>query len=175
MIRMAAPAICLSLLIAIALPAPVPAQTGETTPLGFLKKQEVLHRDEGGEVYLGKVMTVNYEAYALEMDPRYHGLVLELTDVIKTPLRKNYRLVLRGYSDNSGPPEKNLALSRERAEHLKTTLTRKYFMDGKRITTEGYGEKDPVASNESARGRSLNRRVEIHVYGDVSEAVRFSE
>jgi len=37
---------------------------------------------------------------------------------------------------------------------------------------EAYGEADPVASNDTMEGRERNRRVEIHVFGDVSEAVR---
>jgi len=48
-------------------------------------------------------------------------------------------------------------------------------MKKERITTKGHGEKDPVASNETADGRRLNRRVEIHIYGDVSAAVKFIE
>ena len=43
-----------------------------------------------------------------------------------------------------------------------------------RITAEGFGVEEPVASNETREGRGLNRRVEIHVYGDVSDAVRFT-
>ena len=68
-----------------------------------------------------------------------------------------------------------MGLSLKRAEKLKRLLMGKYYMDEKRITTEGHGEADPVASNATAEGRGLNRRVEIHVHGDVSEAVRFIE
>ena len=147
----------------------------ETNPLQFLKKQEMKHRDMRGEVYLGKVMTMTYPVYSEVAPDKYHLFLLELTDVLKTPLRKNYRLVLKGYSDSSGSADFNLKLSRQRAEALKRLLTRKYYMSGGRIAFEGHGADNPVAPNTTAEDRRLNRRVEIHVYGDVSQAVRFIE
>lgn len=147
----------------------------KTTPLEFLKDQEIKYKDTRGEVYLGKVLTLNYPAYAVDADKKYHSLLLELTDVLKTPLRRSYRIVLKGYSDNSGSSEENMRLSIERAETLKRRLIERYFMEEKRIIAKGYGEADPVASNETAEGRRLNRRVEVHIYGDVSKAVRFIE
>ncbi|MEW6669296.1 MAG: OmpA family protein [Thermodesulfobacteriota bacterium] len=150
------------------------AQT-EPSPLQFLKEQERKNKDQKGEVYLGKVMTLIYPAYKAEPPQSYHLLLLELTDVLKTPLRENYRLVLKGYSDSSGSPEDNTLLSRRRADTLKKTLVRKYYFSESRITAEGFGASAPVAPNETPEGRRLNRRVEIHVYGNVSEAVRFTD
>ena len=147
----------------------------EVTPLEFLKKQELKNKDVKGRVYLGKVMTLTYPAYAVDADKKYHPFLLELTDVLKTPLRDNYMIVLKGYSDNSGDAEENLRLSRKRAAALKRLLIEKYYMKEDRITAKGLGEADPVATNETAEGRNLNRRVEIHISGDVSEAVRFTE
>ena len=144
-----------------------------TTPLQFLKEQEIKNKDFKGEVYLGRVMTLTYPVTGSGADKKYHPLLLELTDVLKTPLRKNYRLVLKGFTDSRGREESNLRLSRNRAEDLKKLLIRKYYMKKERITIEAYGSAGQVTSNETAEGRSLNRRVEIHVHGDVSEAVRF--
>jgi len=145
----------------------------EATPLEILQKQELKNRDSKGEVYLGKVMTILYPPGGVEADEKYYPLLLELTDVLKTPLRKNYRVVLKGYSDNIGSSLENMRLSVKRAERLKALFEKRYYFGGGRITTKGLGETDPVASNETEEGRSLNRRVEVHVYGDVSEAVRF--
>ena len=147
----------------------------EATPLEFLKKQELKNKDAKGSIYLGKVLTLIYPPYAIDADEKYHPFILELTDVLKTPLRDNYRMVLKGYSDNSGYAEENLRLSRKRAAALKRLLIEKYYMKGDRITAKGLGEADPVATNETGEGRKLNRRVEIHISGDVSEAVRFTE
>jgi outer membrane protein OmpA-like peptidoglycan-associated protein len=145
----------------------------EISPLQFLKKQEINNKEKKGEIYLGRVMTLLYSSDKVDPDEGYHPLLLELTDVLKTPLRESYRLVLKGFSDRSGAVEANLSLSKKRAASLKRVLVRKYYMPEARITAEGFGVAEPVASNETPEDRHLNRRVEIHVYGDVSEAVRF--
>jgi len=165
---------CLSILFLHILVANAFGRT-EITPLQYLKEVEIRKRNTKGEVYLGRVMTLIYPAYSVEADREYHPFLLELTDVLKTPLRRNYRMVLKGYSDNSGSAGMNSGFSRRRAENLKRVLIEKYYLKAERITSEGLGEADPVASNETAEGRRLNRRVEIHIYGDVSEAVRFMD
>jgi hypothetical protein len=147
----------------------------DVTPLQFLKAREAGLKGSRGDVYIGKVMTLFYPAHGVEVGKTYPPFLLELTDVLKTPLRKNYRLVLKGFSDSSGDAENDIRLSRERAESLKALLMNTYYMNGKRITIEARGNADPIASNETLAGRSRNRRVEIHVYGDISEAVRFLE
>ena len=147
----------------------------ETTPLQFLKAEEARQKEARGDVYLGKVMTLYYPAKGVTADKKYHPYLLELTDILKTPLRKNYRLTLKGFSDKSGPADVNMQLSRERAESLKTLLVKVYLMKGERISHEAHGEAEPVASNETMEGRSRNRRVEIHVHGNITEAVRFLE
>ena len=120
-------------------------------------------------------MTLYYPARGVMADKKYHPYLLELTDVLKTPLRKNYRLTLKGFSDRSGPADVNMRLSIKRVESLKTLLVKVYLMKGERISLEAHGEAEPVASNETVEGRSRNRRVEIHVNGDITEAVRFLE
>jgi len=144
----------------------------EELPLDVLKQLEREHRDSKGVVYLGKVITLIYPAYALEADKKYHPLLMELTGVLKSSPRETYRLVLKGYTDNSGSPDDNLRISLKRAEHLKELLVRNPTMALKeeRITVEGHGVSNPVASNNTFKGRAQNRRVEIHIYGDVSAA-----
>ncbi|MBN2062658.1 MAG: OmpA family protein [Deltaproteobacteria bacterium] len=147
----------------------------DVSPLEFLKEQELRNKDNKGEIYLGKVMTILYPAYSINAGKEYYPLLLELTDVIKSPLRKNYRIVIKGYTDNTGKARENLEISVKRAETLKQLFIEKYYIEADRITTEGHGEADPVASNKTAEERNLNRRVEIHIHGDVSEAVKFIE
>lgn len=169
--------IIVTALIVCLLPGPFGAPLAQTelTPLEFLKAAEFKHSHEKGEIYLGRVMTITYPAYTVRPGERHHPLLLELTDVLKTPIRENYRLMLEGYSDTSGSPEENLQLSSKRAETLRDILVNKYYMKESRINAEGHGEANPTASNKTPAGRALNRRVEIHVFGNVSEAVRFRD
>jgi outer membrane protein OmpA-like peptidoglycan-associated protein len=70
------------------------------------------------------------------------------------------RFSIYGYTDNTGPADFNLRLSKERANSVK-----KYFTDkgitGNRLDAEGFGINNPKATNDTPEGRDLNRRVEI--------------
>lgn len=67
--------------------------------------------------------------------------------------------VIEGHTDSKGPANYNLTLSKARANAVKTYLLQKYGIDAKRLTTTGYGESQPVASNDTEQGRQSNRRV----------------
>ena len=69
---------------------------------------------------------------------------------------------VEGHTDATGTPEHNQLLSENRAGSV-----RDYLIDqgvpSPRITSIGYGETRPKASNDTPEGRQLNRRVEIHI------------
>lgn len=67
-----------------------------------------------------------------------------------------------GYTDSTGSDAINVPLSRSRARSVRDYLVGR-GVAGQRITTAGMGAADPVASNATAQGRALNRRVEIFV------------
>lgn len=67
-----------------------------------------------------------------------------------------------GYTDNTGDPQRNLQLSRERARSAMNQVTA-LGVDASRLTAEGYGEQNPIADNATAEGRQHNRRVGINV------------
>lgn len=70
------------------------------------------------------------------------------------------RIKITGYTDNQGSPESNLKLSAARANSVKTYFASK-GIDAKRMKTNGKGESNPVASNDTYSGRAQNRRIEI--------------
>ena len=67
-----------------------------------------------------------------------------------------------GYTDNVGTPAYNLTLSEKRAESVKNYLIAK-GLASTRFKTTGLGIADPIATNETAEGRSQNRRVEFAI------------
>ena len=69
---------------------------------------------------------------------------------------------IQGYTDNRGPESYNQKLSEKRAEVVKDYLVSK-GIDINRLTVKGFGEKDPIANNNSAEGRALNRRIEFKI------------
>ena len=79
-------------------------------------------------------------------------------------LRNNPNTDVRiiGHTDNTGSDAVNNPLSLDRAASTRNHLTGR-GIDGRRISIEGMGERQPIATNETADGRSRNRRVEIYV------------
>ncbi len=81
------------------------------------------------------------------------------------PVFKEYAdtdIKIFGYTDSTGPADYNLRLSRDRAASVRSYLVSKGIASS-RFTTEGLGIADPIASNETADGRSQNRRVEFAI------------
>ncbi len=74
-------------------------------------------------------------------------------------------IVVEGHTDSSGSEAYNQRLSEQRAESV-ASLLRAYGVYGSRISTVGYGETRPVASNETTEGQRLNRRVEVLIYAN---------
>ena len=76
---------------------------------------------------------------------------------------------VQGYTDSTGSADYNLELSDRRANAVRSSLVG-MGIGNDRITTHGYGQESPVASNDTVDGRQLNRRVEI-VLSDETGAV----
>jgi len=71
--------------------------------------------------------------------------------------------LIEGHTDNVGTPEDNLELSKSRAQFVQDYLLKK-GIEKERSSTIGYGESQPLKSNESKIGRLQNRRVVVKVY-----------
>lgn len=70
---------------------------------------------------------------------------------------------IRGYTDDSGPPEVNQRLSQERAQAAANYLIF-HGIDAKRLTVVGFGEADPAVPNDSETNRAQNRRIQVDLY-----------
>jgi len=82
----------------------------------------------------------------------------EMADAMKT--MKDVRIEVIGHTDSIGAPAANVALSRARADSVKTYLVRK-GITAEWISTSGMGADQPVASNATDDGRKRNRRIEF--------------
>lgn len=72
---------------------------------------------------------------------------------------------IEGHTDSVGSDSYNMKLSRERAASVKQWL-QEHGVPSNRLTSEGYGETQPIATNSTAAGRQENRRVEISLDKD---------
>jgi outer membrane protein OmpA-like peptidoglycan-associated protein len=73
----------------------------------------------------------------------------------------NLKLTVEGHCDNTGTDAINDPLSENRAKSVQTYLTTKGKVDAAKITVAGFGSKNPIADNKTAKGRAANRRVEL--------------
>ncbi len=78
---------------------------------------------------------------------------------------KEYSLSIDGHTDNTGKADKNLQLSKDRAQAVKDYFISK-GISASRLTSEGYGQEKPIADNKTADGRTKNRRVELKLFLD---------
>jgi len=74
-------------------------------------------------------------------------------------------ILVEGHTDSSGSEAYNQTLSEKRARSVKDYISGKN-VSASRLTIKGYGESQPIASNETAAGKRQNRRVEIAIYAN---------
>jgi len=74
------------------------------------------------------------------------------------------KLEIDGFTDNKGTPQYNMTLSDKRAKAVRDFLVSQ-GVSTDAVTTKGFGESNPVATNATAAGRQQNRRVELVVSG----------
>ncbi len=72
------------------------------------------------------------------------------------------RIRIEGHTDSDGPESYNEDLSERRAQAVADYLANNRNISHDRMTVEGKGELEPIATNETSEGRQKNRRVEIH-------------
>jgi len=87
----------------------------------------------------------------------------ELTDLANVLQKYDDTIILiEGHTDSTGPEEYNMRLSERRAESVSHFLATQGVAPG-RFSVIGYGEAQPIASNETTTGRQQNRRVEVAI------------
>lgn len=84
----------------------------------------------------------------------------DLVEVLK--LKPTMLIEIGGHTDNIGSPEANLKLSFNRANAVKNYLVG-HGIAGERVSVQGYGDTQPVGSNETNEGRQQNRRTVVQI------------
>lgn len=123
----------------------------------------------------------------LQTQDTQRGLVVHMSDVLfatgRYELKPDAKLALAklagvilaypgltlevdGYTDSTGSDEVNQTLSDKRAEAVRIFLVSQ-GVSPTLITAQGFGDANPIASNDTTQGRQLNRRVDMIVSGSV--------
>ncbi len=107
---------------------------------------------------LARLEDVRFESGRAALRSEAKETLTELVSILEN--NPDIQVRLKGYADNVGNESDNELLSRKRAESIKDYLVSE-GIDGSRIKTNGLGESDPIATNETEQGRAQNRRVDI--------------
>jgi len=94
---------------------------------------------------------------------QYRGELGELATILNK--YEDTNILLEGHTDSTGPEEYNLGLSKKRSQTVANYLATQN-VNPARVTTVGYGESQPITSNETPEGRAQNRRVEVAIYAN---------
>ena len=121
---------------------------------------EVTEVDNGEAILLSLPDSVTFDVGSYTINPTFRATL----DTIAENLRKypNSLIDVYGHTDSTGSYEFNQRLSEQRAQSVANYLQSRGIADA-RIRWQGFGETQPVASNETEIGRSSNRRVEIKI------------
>jgi outer membrane protein OmpA-like peptidoglycan-associated protein len=104
---------------------------------------------------------INFPTAGFELPASEVSLLQQAAALIKQ-LPPGSVVEIAGYTDNTGDSTFNVTLSQNRAEAIRTALVGA-GVDGSALVAKGYGEANPVASNDTEDGRASNRRIEYHV------------
>ena len=113
---------------------------------------------ESGKIQI--LETIRFRPNSSEIESESYPVMNQ----IALALRKHNELQhveIEGHTDNTGPREFNMALSRSRARSVRQYLLSRGGIDPARLTAVGYGPDRPLADNNTEEGRAKNRRVEF--------------
>jgi outer membrane protein OmpA-like peptidoglycan-associated protein len=135
------------------------------------KQAEEIEQDiEGAKVErIGEGIKITFDSGILfevnkaTLQPKSKEEIGKLAEILNKYSDTN--VLLEGHTDATGSDEYNLELSEKRAKSVANYLS-VLKVDPTRFTIMGYGESQPVATNETPEGRTLNRRVEVAVYAN---------
>lgn len=126
-------------------------------------KEKILKYLDNSKMAVGQVFKIEklyFNTDSAVIIPESYPVLLELRDYLVK--NKKIRIEIGGHTNNKCSEKYCERLSLDRAEAVKEYLVTN-GIDAKRISTKGYGGKNPVASNSTKEGRQLNQRVEIKI------------
>lgn len=101
-----------------------------------------------------------FETGSATLAPASRAQLRDVAEILKA--YPTVRVKIGGYTDATGDPTANLALSAARAARVRSELI-ELGIAPERVEAEGYGDAHPVASNDTEEGRARNRRIALRV------------
>ncbi|MBT8400714.1 MAG: OmpA family protein [Rhodothermia bacterium] len=126
--------------------------------------KSTFEKDEAEVLISGNQMIVRlyglqFPVGSAEIRPANFGLLTKVQRVLRE--FPSSPVVIAGHTDSQGYDATNLSLSKRRADAVREYLLANMSTSAERITAAGYGESQPIASNETSAGRAQNRRIDV--------------
>lgn len=114
----------------------------------------------GDEVILNMPGNVTFETNQSAIRPNFYPVLNSVSLVLKE--YEKTIIEVSGHTDSTGSDALNQTLSDQRAASVGSYLTAQ-GIDQRRVLTQGFGKRNPIADNATAEGRQSNRRVELRL------------
>jgi len=135
----------------------------------YMDKQAAeMERDlEGAKIErIGEGIKITFDSgllFEVDKSDLTSGAQTNLTDLARILNKyEDTNVLIEGHTDSSGSDDYNMRLSERRAQAVSHYLASQSVASG-RFSLMGYGETQPIASNDTAEGRRLNRRVQLAI------------
>jgi uncharacterized protein (TIGR02145 family) len=109
----------------------------------------------------GKIITygIQFDVNSDKLKPESYSTLKVIADILKED--PSMKLNVVGHTDSDGDDASNLDLSKRRGASVKNELVNNFGVDASKLETDGKGESEPVADNNSTINKAKNRRVEF--------------
>jgi outer membrane protein OmpA-like peptidoglycan-associated protein len=139
----------------LAKPAPEPKLEAKPEPRTTPARATL----KGNRIEITELIQFEYDSATIKAES--HSLLDEVVTILKDNPRVE-KLDIVGYTSSEGSKAHNEKLSTDRAAAVQNYLV-DHGVESSRLTSQGKGPADPVASNDTEEGKVANRRVEFHV------------
>lgn len=106
-------------------------------------------------------LTINFDFNSDKLTADGSRQVAEIATALKSAELSGNRILVEGHTDDVGSDAYNEKLSNQRAMRVILTLRDQYGIPNDLLSGKGYGEKRPIANNNTDLGRAMNRRVTL--------------
>lgn len=153
--------------------ATVGGATGAVIGRKMDKQAEKLEREVAGAKVerVGEGIKLTFDSGILfavnssELTANAKSNIAKMAKIVNEPDNDNTNILIEGHTDSSGEDNYNQNLSEERARAV-SNYAKTLGVKANRFTIKGYGETQPVASNDTEAGKRDNRRVEVAIFAD---------
>ncbi len=128
---------------------------------------EVMQKSKNKETTEGAVdgpllrMQIHFHSASSQLSQQAMGQLEGVGKALEDRALKGKNFEISGHTDNTGPPESNMVLSKHRAEQVRQYLLKTFIIQPESLVVAYYGDTRPAVPNTTIENRAINRRVEF--------------